>query len=155
MYLFRVFDLFITPLLNSLVIKGLWFPLTLFVFSGACLSRTLLKVPVKLQNISLLFLYISPFKISWPSSYKNEDSINVLYFLYCIVFSGILENYDQKKESMSLWWSLRPVSKMSVFKKRLGLFVSNMSINVSVIFLKHAFPVIMFFKEKVSQRSDN
>ena len=55
---------------------------------------------------------------------------------------------------MSLWWSLRPASKMPVFKKLLGLFVSNISINVSVVFWKDVFPVIMFFKEKVSQRSD-
>ena len=109
-YLFRVFDLFIAVSLNSLVVKGLWFPLTLFVFNGTCLSRTLLKVSVNFENMCLLFLYISPFKSSWSSSYKNEDSLNVLYFMYCIVFGGILEKYDRKKERMSLWWSLRPVS---------------------------------------------
>ena len=123
-YLFRVFDLFVTALLNSLVMKGLWFPLTLFVFNGGCLSRTLLKVSVKVEIMSLLFLYLSPFRSSWSSSYKNEDSLNVLYFLYCIVFCGIREKYDQKNERMSLWWSLRPVSKMPVFKKLLGLFVT-------------------------------
>ena len=43
---------------------------------------------------------------------------------------------------------------MPVFKKLLGLFLSNTSIDVPVVSLKHVFPIIMFFKEKVSQRSD-
>ena len=136
-YLFRVFDLFIAVSLNSLVIKGLWFPLTLFIFNGTCLSRTLLKVSVNFENMSLLFLYISPFKSSWSSSCKNEDSLNVLYFLYCIVFVESLKK-DRKNESMSLWWSFRSVSKLPIFKK-LGQFVSNISIDVPVVFLKHVF----------------
>ena len=103
---------------------------------------------------SLLFLYISAFKSSGSSSCKHEDSLNVLYFLYCLLFGGILEKYDRKNERISLWWSLRPVLKMPDFKKLLGLFVSNISIDVPVVFLKHVFPFIMFFKEKVSQRSD-
>ena len=139
MYLFRVFDLYITPFLNSLIIKGFWFPLALFVFNGTCLSKTFLKVSVKAENMSLLFLYISLFKSSWSSSCKNKDSLNVLYFLYYTVLGGILEKYDRKNKRMSLWWSLRPVSKMLVFKKFLGLFVSNISVEVPVVLFKTCF----------------
>ena len=104
--------------------------------------------------MSLLFLYISAFKSSWSSSCKHEDSLSVLYFLYYLVFGGILEKYDRKNERISLRWSLRPVLKIPDFKKLLGQFVSNISIDVPVVFLKHVFPFIKFFKEKMSQRSD-
>ena len=59
-----------------------------------------------------------------------------------------------KKEVISLWWSLIPVSVMVVLWKRLVLLARNTSIEVPDNDLKQTLLLIKFTKEKVSHRSD-
>ena len=74
-------------------------------------------------------------------------SLTGLFFIYCTVFGGILEKYVEKIK-------LKPVSKIFVLQKFLGMFMNNMSIEVSVVFFKHILPDISFCNEKVCKTSD-
>ena len=49
-YLFLIFDLLITTLLTSLIIKCSWFSLVVYGFVGACLNKTCEKISVNLKD---------------------------------------------------------------------------------------------------------
>ena len=52
--------------------------------------------------------------------------------------------------SISLWQSLKPVSKVAVWWKDLDLFVRRTSIEVPFVELAHVMSIIKFFNENVS-----
>ena len=75
LYLFLIVDFVIIALLSSFVIKGAWFPLTCFCFSGAWLSNVDRKMFVKSSYLTpqlhslVRNLFYSSYKKSLVSKY--------------------------------------------------------------------------------------
>ena len=76
----------------------------------------------------------------------------IKYFIFLTLAGSLLRKY-LKRDTITLWQSLRPVSIKLVSWKCLGLFVSITSIDVPFYHLTQVTPFTRLEREKVSHKS--
>ena len=102
-------------LLSSLFIKGVWLPLICFSFKGVWWFKISTKISESFSYGSCTLLSKSWRNFFWPKCFRS---------LYFIILAGSFLKEALRILQMSLWQTLKPVSKFWDFIKLLRLLVN-------------------------------
>ena len=135
-FLFISLDLLTIAWLDCLVIKSLWFPVIISLFSGDAYLILIWKLTNILNTFIIGFVHF-------------DLNYFMVYF-----FSWNSFGMRSKEYVIDLWKPIIPVSPIAVLWKLLVLFERSTSMEVANKGVKHVLLLIRFAMKKVSHKSE-